>query len=147
MTILEVLNTDLTNAMKNSDAAVRDTLRMVKTAIKNTEINLGHELSDEEVITVLSKEVKQRNDAATAFTDGNRPELAAKEQSEIAILQKYLPAQMTEEEITTIVEQKIAETGATSMADIGKVMGALMPKVKGKADGNLVNQLVRSKLS
>jgi uncharacterized protein YqeY len=147
MALIEIINTDLLDATKGNEPLIRDTLRMAKTAIKNTEINKGHELSDEEILEVLTKEVKQRTEAAAAFTTGDRPELAAKEQAEIVILQKYLPAQMTEEEVTTIVEQTIAEVRASSIAEIGKVMGALMPKVKGKADGNMVNQIVRSKLS
>lgn len=147
MSLLDQLNTDIITAAKNNEPLVRDTLRMVKTTVKNTEINKGHELSDEEVIEVLAKEVKQRQEAAQSFKDGGRPELAEKEEQEITILKKYLPEQLSEDEVKTLVDQAVAETGASSMSDMGKVMGALMPKAKGRADGNLVSRLVRERLS
>lgn len=147
MSLQNQLDQDLIEATKGNQPEVRDTLRLVKTAIKNKEIATGHPLSDEEIIEVVGKEVKQRQEATTAFTEGNRPELAAKEQAEIAILQKYLPEQLSEDAVHALVDQAVTQTGASNTADMGKVMAALMPKVKGKADGNLVSRLVREKLS
>lgn len=147
LSLFEQINHDLIQAAKSNQPLVRDVLRMVKTAIKNSEINKGHALSDEEIIDVFAKEVKQRQESITSFTNGGRPELAEKEQEEITILQKYLPEQLEEAEVVRLVEEAVAATGATAMSDMGKVMGALMPKVKGRADGNLVSRLVREKLS
>lgn len=146
MSLLDQLNSDLLTATKGGDQLVRDTLRMVKTAIKNTEINNGKPLTDDEIVTVLSKEVKQRQESITSFVNGGRPELAEKEEQEIAILKKYLPEQLSEEEVTAIVDQAITETGASGASDMGKVMSAIMPKVKGRADGGLVSRLVRERL-
>lgn len=147
MALLDQINTDVIAAAKNNEPQVRDTLRMVKTSIKNAEINAGKPLTDDEIIGILSKEVKQRQEAAASFTSGGRPELAEKEEQEIAILEKYLPEQLSEEEIASLVDQAIAETGATQPAEIGKVMAVLMPKTKGRADGGLVSRLVRERLS
>lgn len=147
MAMLEQINSDIITAAKNNEPLVRDTLRMIKTSIKNAEINKGRELTDEEVVEIIAKEVKQRQEAAASFINGGRPELAEKEEQEIALLQKYLPEQLTEEEVIVLVDQAITETSASQPADMGKVMGALMPKVKGKADGNLVSRLVREKLN
>lgn len=146
MSLIDQINQDLLQATKSGDVMVRDTLRIVKTAIKNSEINKGHTLSDEEAIEVIAKEVKQRVEAVESFTSGNRPELAAKEEAEMAVLKRYLPEQLSEEQVRALVEEAIATSGATSPADMGKVMGALMPKTKGKADGSLVSRLVREKL-
>jgi len=107
----------------------------------------GYEATDEDVISTIQKEVKQRKDSIEQYKNAGRTELADKEEKELEILNKYLPEQMNEEEITKIVKETIVQTGATSMADIGKIMGALMPKIKGKADGNLVNQIVRKELA
>lgn len=147
MTLTEQLTKDMIEAAKSNQPQVRDTLRLVKTAVKNSEINKGHELSDEEVIEVIAKEVKQRQESINSFTAGGRPELAEKEQQEIDILKKYLPEQLSEEEVQQLVNEAIQSTGATTIAEMGKVMGALMPKTKGRADGNLVSRLVREKLS
>lgn len=147
MSLIEQINHDLIEAAKTNQPLVRDVLRMVKTTIKNTEISKGHELSDEEIIDVFTKEVKQRNESISSFTSGGRPELAEKEQAEIDILKKYLPEQLDEATVRQFVDEAIAETGATAMSDMGKVMAALMPKVKGKADGSFVSQLVREKLN
>lgn len=146
MPLLDDINTRLIDAAKTNQPLVRDTLRMVKTSIKNTEISKGHPLSDEEIVSVLAKEVKQRQESAESFHAANRLELAEKEEAEIEILKQYLPEQLSEEAVAAIVDEAIASTGASSAADMGKVMGALMPKVKGKADGNLVSKLVREKL-
>ena len=125
-------------------------LRMLLSAINYYEINkggAGYEASEEDVLAVIQKEVKQRKDSIEQFKAGNRTDLADKEQKELEILQTYLPAQMGEEEIRTLVKEAISQTGATSISDMGKVMGALMPKIKGKADGNLVSQIVKTELT
>jgi uncharacterized protein YqeY len=147
MALIAQINSELIAAAKNNEPLVRDTLRLIKTAVKNSEINKGHELSDEEIVDVIAKEVKQRQESVTAFTTGNRPELAEKELQEIAILKKYLPEQLSEEAVAAFVAEAVVETGATSPADMGKVMAALMPKVKGKADGSLVSKLVKERLN
>lgn len=146
MSLLNQINTDLIEAQKASDSLTRDTLRMVKTTIKNVEIAKGIELNDEQIVDVLAKEVKQRQEAADSFVAGNRPELAEKEQQEIAILKKYLPEQISEDELSQMIDEAITETGATAMNEMGKVMGALIPKIKGRADAGLVSQIVRQKL-
>lgn len=146
MSLLETITSDLLQAAKNNEPLVRDTLRGVKSAIKNAEIAKGHTLSDEEIVDVLAKEVKQRKESIDSFTSGGRPELAEKEQAEIDILTKYLPEQMGEDEVRTIVDEVLAATGATTKQDMGKVMGALMPRVKGKADMSLVSRLVAERL-
>jgi len=147
MALLDQLNTELVEATKQNDPLKRDTLRLLKTAIKNSSIQKGHELGDEEILEVLAKEVKQRQDSITAFEGAGRTELADKEKSELAIIQAYLPEQMNDQELTDLIDQAIASTGATAMNDMGKVMAALMPQTKGRADGNKVSQLVRSRLS
>jgi len=124
-------------------------LRMLDAMIKNTEIEkLKKEqgLDDNEVQEVISRAIKQRKDAATQYTTGNRPELAEKENKEMEILLEYLPKQMSEEEVRKVVAEIIAKVGATSKADIGKVMGPAMGKLKGLADGNLVKKIVEEKL-
>ena len=125
-------------------------LRLLLSAINYYEIQkggAGYTATDEDVITVVQKEAKQRRDSIEQFTAANRKELADKEQKELEILQTYLPAQMSEEEIRKLVKEAIIQTGATSAADMGKVMGALMPKTKGKADGSLVSKIVKESLS
>jgi uncharacterized protein YqeY len=146
MNLLNQLNADLLEATKTGDALVRDTLRIVKTSIKNAEIAKGITLNDEQIVDVIAKEVKQRQEAAAAFTNGNRPELAEKEQQETAVLKKYLPEQISEEELSAMIDEAIVETGASAMNEMGKVMGALIPKIKGRADAGLVSQIVRQKL-
>ncbi len=146
MSVVSTIEGDVLAAMKAGEADKLSVLRMAKTALKNKQIELGHELSDDEALAVLAKERKQRQDAETEFRAGNRPELADKEAAEAAILQTYLPEQMGEEEVAALVGAAIAETGASTAADMGKVMGALMPKTRGKADGALVSRLVKERL-
>ena len=107
----------------------------------------GYEATDEDVLSVIDKQVKQRKDSIEQFEKAGRPELAAKEKQEMDMLVKYLPEQMSEEEARQIVEETVAGLGNVTMADMGKVMGAVMPKLKGKADGNIVSKLVRETLS
>lgn len=141
------INADLISAMKTKDADTVAVLRMVKTALKNKQIELGKELTDDDVLAVLQKEVKQRTVSAAEFSNAERAELADKEKHEAEILAKYLPAQLSDEELATIVEDVIASTGAAAMSDMGKVMGIVMGKTQGKADGSRVSNLVKQRLS
>lgn len=148
MSLLDQLNQDMKQAMKNKEKDKLIVIRMVKSALQNEAIKLGkNELSAEEDLTVLSRELKQRKDSLLEFQKADRLDLVEKTQAEIDILIDYMPKQLSEEEVTEIVKQTISEVNATSKADMGKVMGALMPKVKGKADGSLVNKLVQQLLS
>lgn len=148
MTLKEQIRTDLTTAMKARDEIRSSTLRMVLTAITNAEVagKQARELSDEEIITVLSSESKKRREAATAFADGGRAEQAAKETAEAAVIAEYLPEQLTADEIAELVRAAIEKTGATEPREMGKVMGVVTPQVKGKADGGAVAAEVRRQL-
>lgn len=144
------LREELKRSMLARDAEKTSVLRMLISAIGYFEIQkggAGYEASDEDVLTVIQKEAKQRKDSIEQFVKAGRQELVDKETRELKLLETYLPAQMSEEEIKKLVDEAVAATSAASMQDIGKVMGNLMPKVKGKADGNLVNKLVREKLT
>ncbi|KKI88562.1 hypothetical protein WQ54_30680 [Bacillus sp. SA1-12] len=148
MSLLEQFNQDMKQAMKNKEKDKLAVIRMVKAALQNEAIKFGKsELSEEEELTVLSRELKQRKDSLQEFKNANRLDLVEKTQAEIDVLVDYMPEQLSEEEILEIVKQTISEVNASSKADMGKVMGALMPKVKGKADGSLVNKLVQQQLS
>ncbi|MFD1772903.1 GatB/YqeY domain-containing protein [Paenibacillus rhizophilus] len=142
MNLSERLNEDMKQAMKSKDKFKLSTIRMVRSTIKNLEIDLKRTLDDNEVLDILSREIKQRKDALQEFEKAGRDELAASNKAEIEIIQQYLPEQLSEEEIQVIVQQTIQETGASSKSEMGKVMSALLPKVKGRADGKLVNQAV-----
>ncbi len=144
------LKDELKQAMLAKDTIKTSVLRMVISAIGYAEIQkggAGYEATDEDVMSVIQKEVKQHRDSIEQFKNANRPELVEKEEGELAILEKYVPAQMEEEEIRKLVVEAIQKTGASSPADMGKVMGALMPQTKGKADGGLVSRLVREELA
>lgn len=147
MSLLERLTDDMKQAMRDKDKEKLSVIRMVKAALQNEAIKLGHDLSDEEELTVLNRELKQRKDSLLEFENAGRSDLADKLKAEIEILMIYMPEQLTEEEVEEIVKQTISETNASSKAEMGKVMGAIMPKVKGKADGTLVNRLVLKHLS
>lgn len=144
------LRSDLTAAIKARDEVRSSTIRMVLTAITNAEVagKEARELSDEEVVGVLSTEAKKRREAATAFEDGGRTEMAAKERAEAVVLADYLPEQLTEEEVVAIVTAAIEQTGAAGegMRAMGKVMGVVQPQVKGRADGSAVAAEVRRQL-
>jgi uncharacterized protein YqeY len=155
------IQNDLKEAMKSKDAFALDVLRMVLAAIKNKELEKRTKLSksenvdkldelsqltEEELIGVVLSEAKKRKDAAAEFERGGRPELAEKELKEAELLKKYLPEQMSEDEIRKIVAEGIKNSGATSAKEIGKVMSAIMPQIKGKADGGLVNKIVKEEL-
>lgn len=147
MNLLDRLNVDMKEAMKNKEKQKLSVIRMVKSALQNESIKLGNELTDEDALTVLNRELKQRKDSLHEFEKANREDLADKVRDEISILEVYMPEQLSEEEVSEIVKATISEVGAASKADMGKVMGAIMPKVKGKADGGLVNRLVQQHLS
>lgn len=145
----DTLRGDLTTALKARDALRASVIRMVLTAITNAEVagKEARELSDDEVIGVLSTEAKKRRESAEAFADGGRPELAEKERAEAAILAEYLPEPLTPEEIGALVAEAIARTGAESMKQMGQVMGVLTPQTRGRADGKEVAAEVRRQLS
>ncbi len=134
-------------AMKNKEKNKLSVIRMVKSSIQNESIKLGHDLTEEEELTVLTREVKQRKDSLLEFEKAGRSDLVQNLDEELSILSVYLPKQLSEEEVEQIVQEVISETGASSKKEMGKVMGALMPRVKGKADGGLVNRLVQKNLS
>ena len=149
MSIKEQLKKDLTEAIRGRDEITSGTIRMVLTAITNEEV-AGKEarvLSDEEVITVLSREGKKRREAAEAFENAGRADKSALERSEGEVIAKYLPAQLSEADIAAIIADAITSTGAQGPGDMGKVMGAVKPKIAGKADGGLVSALVKAALN
>jgi uncharacterized protein YqeY len=149
-TLKDRLRTDLTASMKARDEVRSSTLRMVLTAITNAEVSgkVQRELTDDDIIGVLSTEAKKRREAAVAFEEGNRPEMAAKEAAEGEVIAGYLPEQLTETEIADLVTSAIAQTGAAGegMRAMGKVMGVVTPQVKGRADGGAVAAEVRRQL-
>ncbi len=150
MSLLTTIQNDLVAAQKNKEELKVSTLRFLLSSVKNREIELrpaGKTLDDEEVLSVISKQIKQRRESIVEFEKGNRPDLVEKETAELKILESYLPEQFAEEEVKKLVEEAINESGAASIADMGKVMALLMPKVKGKADGSLVSRLVKDKLT
>jgi uncharacterized protein YqeY len=147
MSLSDRLNEDMKQAMKSQDKFKLSVIRMVRSSIKNIEIDQRRALDDNEVLDVLNREIKQRKDSLQEFDKAGRDDLVTTLQAEIAVLMDYMPQQLTEEEIKVIVQQTIQEVGASSKADMGKVMGALMPKVKGRADGKLINQAVQQLLS
>jgi uncharacterized protein YqeY len=149
MTLQEKITSDLKVAMLARDNDKRDTLRMLDSAIKNFQIEKKKRetgLNDEEIIEIVSRSVKQRQDSIIQFEKGGRPELAEKEKIELEILKVYLPEQLGQEEVLKIVQEVILQSGASLPSDMGKVMGLVMAKVKGKTDGNVVKKLVLEKL-
>ncbi len=147
MGLKDQLMADMKEAMKAKQAERLGTIRQLRSAIKNKEIELRQEIDDSAIISVIGTAVKQRREAALMYSENERPELAAKEEAEMAVLQQYLPAQLSEVDVSAIVVAVIAETGATSMQDMGKVMPQVMAKTKGSAEGKMVNQLVRKHLA
>ena len=147
MSLADSLQKDMIAAMKAKDKEKLSTVRMLKAAVANEKINDGHDLSPEEEIAVLSRELKQRKDSLEEFKNAGREDSVKQLEKEIEVVQSYLPKQLSEDEVKDIVQETINEVGATSKADFGKVMGAVMPKLKGKADGKLVNETVKSLLS
>ncbi|ADG05524.1 GatB/YqeY domain-containing protein [Kyrpidia tusciae] len=146
MNVQDRLTDDMKRAMKEKDKMRLSVIRMVRTALKNEEIERQRPLTEEETIQVLQRERKQRRESLQAAQQAGRTDLEAQAQQEIAILEEYLPTALSEEELRTLVEETIAEVGAKGKADLGRVMAALMPKVKGRADGKAVNALVQELL-
>lgn len=147
MALSEQLNQDFKTALKAKDEVRVATLRMLKTAIKNQEVQNRRPLEDQEILTVISSQIKQRRDSIVQFEQGGRTDLADREKMELAVLEAYLPAQMDREQIETAVADLIVETGASSVKDMGRVMKAFMGRFSGQADGKLVNDVVKQKLS
>ena len=134
-------------AMKSKDSVKLGTVRGVISAVKNQEIDLKKELSEEEILTIVSREVKKRKEAAVLYEKGNRPELKDKEIQEMKILQTYLPEQVSEKDLRRRIQEVIAETGAEGMKDFGKIMKTLVPEYKGKADNSLIKELANEYLN
>lgn len=146
MTLQERLSEDMKGAMKAQNADLLSTLRMLKSALQNQTIAFGHELSDVEVMATLEKQAKQRKDSIEQYKAGNREDLAAKEEAELAIITTYLPQKLDTEAVTALVDEAIAEVGASSIADMGKVMKLVQEKAAGAADGKQISDIVRGKL-
>ena len=146
MSLQQRLDGDLKAAMKSSDSLKTSVLRMIKAAIKNKQVEKREELSDEEIISVISTLTKQRRESIDLFSKGGREELAEKERQELAMLQLYLPGQLSPEDLDRIIMEAINESSAEGVKDIGKVMRLIMPRVQGAADGKVVNQRVRELL-
>jgi hypothetical protein len=143
MTLKEKIQADLIAAMKAGDETRKNALRMLKAAIMKWEVDgEKKEAGDEAVITLVGKEIKQRKDAAEGFKTGGNLDMAAKEEAEMKILMEYMPAQMGEEEVRAVINETLGAAGVSSKAEMGKAMGLVMPKLKGKADGGMINRLV-----
>ncbi len=149
MSLKESLRTDLTTAIRGRDELVAATLRMVLTAVTTEEVagTTQRQLSDDEVQQVIAKEAKKRREAAAAYQQAGREELAARERAELGVLERYLPAQLTDEQIAALVAEAVATTGASSPRQLGQVMKALAPQVAGRADGGAVAAAVRAALA
>ena len=147
MSLKEKLLSNMKEAMKSKDSVKLGTVRSVISAVKNQEIELKKELSEEEILTIVSREVKKRKEASVLYEKGNRPELKDKEIQEMKILQTYLPEQVSERDLRRRIQEVIAETGAEGMKDFGKIMKTLVPEFKGKADNGLIKELANEYLN
>jgi uncharacterized protein YqeY len=147
MSLIARIEDELKQAMRARDQERTDTLRMTLSSLRSAEKELLRPLKDDEELQVLQRERKRRAEAAEAFREGDRPAQAAKEERELAVIEEFMPAPMSEEDIERIIDDAIAETGATSLRDLGRVMADVMPQVAGRADGSTVSQLVREKLA
>jgi uncharacterized protein len=147
VTLIEELEDDVKDAMRAGDAARRDALRLIVASLKSAEKDLLRPLTEDEELQVLQRERKKRIEAAEAFRGGGREEQAAKEEAELAVLEEFMPEPLSEEELEQILDDAIAENGATSMRDMGRVMKDVMPQIAGRADGAAVSQMLREKLA
>jgi uncharacterized protein YqeY len=147
VTLIGEIEDELKDAMKARDAERRDALRLILNSLKSSQKELQRPLSEEEELQVLQRERKRRVEAAEAFRSGGREEQAAAEDFELEVLEEFMPEPLSEDEIDEIVDDVIAEVGATSMADLGRVMADVMPQIAGRADGSQVSQIVREKLA
>lgn len=143
----ETIRAEMVAATKAGDRSRRDTMRLLMAALENGRIEVGHDLSDDESLKVLQKEAKQRRDSIDEYTKGGRDDLVAAEQAELDIIETFLPQQLDDAEVRRLVEETIAEVGASGLDDLGKVMGPLMQKLDGRADGRAANGIVRELLS
>nr|WP_330396851.1 GatB/YqeY domain-containing protein [Anaeromicrobium sediminis] len=143
VTLQEKLMADLKDAMKSKDKVKKSVITMIRASIKQFEVDNRAEMTDQQILEIMFKQVKQKRDAIVEFTKGNREDLVEEAKAEIEVIMNYLPKQLTEDEIRVLVKEAVEAVGATSPKDMGKLMGALMPKVKGKADGKVVNKIVR----
>jgi uncharacterized protein len=147
MGLQEKLLQDMHSALKSGDREVLETLRMIRAQIHNAEIERSRELDEADIVDVLSKEAKKRKEAIEMYEKGGRDDLARKESHELKIISGYLPKALTEDEIQLLVKDAIVQTGAGGLHDMGKVMGSIMPRVKGRADGKIIQEWVRKQLS
>jgi len=147
VSLIERIDSEVKEAMKARDTERRDTLRLILASLKGAQKELQRPLSEEEELQVLQRERKKRVEAAEAFRGGGRDEQAASEERELAVLEEFMPEPLSEEDLEEIVDDVIAEVGATSIRDLGRVMADVMPQVSGRADGSMVSQLVREKLA
>ena len=147
MTLIAELEEEVKDAMRAGDTARRDALRLILSSLKSAEKELLRPLSEEEELQVLQRERKKRLEAAEAFRNAGRAEQAEGEEAELAVLEEFMPEPLSEDELEAIVDDAIAENGATSMNDLGRVMADVMPQIAGRADGSAVSQIVREKLA
>lgn len=147
MTLRAQISEDMKSAMRAKNSVRLGTIRLLQAAIKQREVDERIELTDADVISVIEKMLKQRRDSITAYESANRADLADVEKAEVVVLQTYLPKQLTEEEVSALLEQVVADTGAASMKDMGKVMAAIKPLVAGKADMGKISGLIKSRLA
>lgn len=149
MSLKDTLQTDLTASMRAKDTVRTQTLRMALAAVRNSEVSgdAKHELTDDEVLGCITKEAKKRRESASAYDDAGRPELADAERTELTVLEHYLPAQLSDEELTAMIRDAIEATGASGMQGMGQVMKVLQPQINGRADGSKVAAAVRASLN
>jgi len=147
MSLKEQITYDLKEALRAQDQTRLSTLRLLRAAIKNAEIEARQPLTEDEIAAIVNREIKRREESIAAYQEAGRADLVAKERAELDVLRTYQPAQLSEEEILALARQVIAEVGAVSPKDLGKVMKTIMPQVRGRADGRVVNTLVRELLS
>ncbi|WP_345991943.1 GatB/YqeY domain-containing protein [Sulfurimonas sp. HSL-1716] len=147
MSLKDQINTDIKEAMKAKNVVKRDALRLLSSAFKQIEVDERKELTDDDVIKIIQKQIKQRNDSITQYKDAGRDDLVEKESAEIACFEPYLPKQLSDDELSSAIKEIIAKVGAESMKDIGKVMGAASKELAGKADGKRINECAKAILS
>lgn len=146
MSLKQKLQEDLKSSMKNKDTVRKSVVTLIRASIKQFEVDNRVELDDEEILDIVAKQMKQRRDALAEFSKANREDLVKETEAEIEVLKEYLPQQLSEEELSKVIQDTISELGATSMKDMGKVMSALTPKTKGRADGKIISELVKKNL-
>lgn len=146
MSLKQKLQEDLKSSMKNKDPIKKSVITLIRSSIKQYEVDNRVELQDDEIVDLIAKQLKQTRDSREEFAKAGRDDLVSKAEAEIEVLKEYLPQQLSEEELNEIVISTISEVGATSMKDMKKIMTSIMPKVKGRADGKLINELVKKNL-